>query len=186
MKKFVYLCLVLLALSSCAKKEVKDMANGCDVNGACAVDFASTSDYENHLKNGKFTKISFKEVLGKIDNKEDFLVIYSFSTCPWCVALMPELSKLTNEYDQNVYYVDVRPEGVDLRTEDNMDYVANYEKVKEIAKKDKIYVPAFVKFVKGEAVMYHEGTLEDHNAKEEALSQAQKTALIDILSNFFK
>lgn len=60
-----------------------------------------------------FNKITYQEVINKIENKEDFVLCISQTTCTHCQSYKPKLEKVANKYQINIYYIDV-----DLLTEE--------------------------------------------------------------------
>ena len=52
-----------------------------------------------------FNKIKYTELIEKIENKEDFVLLISRTTCSHCVTYKPKLKDLANEYIVNVYYI---------------------------------------------------------------------------------
>ena len=74
----ILLCLALtLALSSC-EKEDHIMEN-----------YPGLTDNKHIIK-----ELSLKEVTEKVSNKETFVLVFGFSECPWCQAIMPELNEV--------------------------------------------------------------------------------------------
>lgn len=68
------------------------------------------------LGNNYFSKIEYKEIINKIENKEDLVLLISQTTCSHCAAYKPKLKDVSNEYEIDVYYIDV-----DLLEEDEYD-----------------------------------------------------------------
>ena len=58
-------------------------------------------------KNNKIIYSTAKEIVEKIEKNESFVVYFGFSKCPWCRSMIENLIEVSNEYDQEVYYVDV-------------------------------------------------------------------------------
>ena len=52
-------------------------------------------------------KIGYDEIIEKIENKEDFVLLISQTTCSHCANYKPKLKDVANEYKLNVYYIDV-------------------------------------------------------------------------------
>ena len=55
---------------------------------------------------GKFTKITYKEIQEKTNNKEDFILIVSRSNCSHCITYKPKVKQITRDYMITVYYID--------------------------------------------------------------------------------
>lgn len=60
-----------------------------------------------------FNEISFNDIMEKIDNKEDVVLLISQTTCSHCISYKPKLKDVANKYKLNIYYIDV-----DLLNED--------------------------------------------------------------------
>lgn len=58
-------------------------------------------------------KIGYDEIIEKIDNKEDFVLIVSQTTCSHCESYKPKVKEVANKYKLEIYYIDV-----DLLSED--------------------------------------------------------------------
>lgn len=54
-----------------------------------------------------FQEIKYKEVLRKIDSKENFVLCISQTTCSHCQAYKPKLSKIAQKYKLEIFYVEV-------------------------------------------------------------------------------
>jgi predicted bacteriocin transport accessory protein len=51
-------------------------------------------------------KIELDNLIEKIDNKEDFILLVSQTTCSHCASYKPKLEKVTNKYKLNIYYIE--------------------------------------------------------------------------------
>lgn len=60
-----------------------------------------------------FNEIDYEELMEKIENKEDVVLLISQTTCTHCISYKPKLEDVANEYKVEVYYIDV-----DLLSED--------------------------------------------------------------------
>ena len=59
-------------------------------------------------KNNKFVKITPKELVKKINNKETFYVYFGSKLCPWCRSVIEKAIEVANDYDiKKIYYVDI-------------------------------------------------------------------------------
>lgn len=54
-----------------------------------------------------FSEIQYKELMEKIENKEDIVLLISQTTCTHCISFKPKLEEVANEYKVNIYYIDV-------------------------------------------------------------------------------
>ena len=59
-------------------------------------------------KNNKFVKITPKELVKKINNKETFYVYFGSKLCPWCRSVIEKADEISrkNKIDK-VYYIDI-------------------------------------------------------------------------------
>lgn len=51
---------------------------------------------------------SAKEILKMMEEKKSFVVYFGFDSCPWCRSVVENVSKISKELDENIYYVDVK------------------------------------------------------------------------------
>ena len=52
-------------------------------------------------------KLSYTEVIEKIDNKETFILCITATDCIHCNEYKPKLKKISNKYDITIYYTDI-------------------------------------------------------------------------------
>ena len=57
--------------------------------------------------NDNLVRLSYDEIMEKIDNKESFTLCISRTTCSHCNVYKPKLRKVANKYDIKIYYTDV-------------------------------------------------------------------------------
>ena len=60
----------------------------------------------NSSDNG-LVELNYNELATKIENKEDFVVCISRTTCSHCDDYKPKLRKVANKYKINIYYTDI-------------------------------------------------------------------------------
>lgn len=58
------------------------------------------------LSKSYLAEIKYDEVMEKIDNDEDFILLVSQTTCTHCMDYKPKLEKVANKYKINVYYIE--------------------------------------------------------------------------------
>ena len=61
---------------------------------------------KNNENSDNFKEVSFREVKDMFDNKEDFVLCITQTTCSHCATFKPKLEKLANEYDIEIYYME--------------------------------------------------------------------------------
>ena len=64
-------------------------------------------------KPGELKKITYNEIKEKLDNKEDFILIVSRSTCSHCTSYKPKVEQVAKNYKITVYYIDYDEEKKD-------------------------------------------------------------------------
>ena len=52
------------------------------------------------------SKISYDEVIKKLDNKDTFVLLISQTTCSHCATYKPKLKEITKDYNLDIYYID--------------------------------------------------------------------------------
>ena len=100
--------IVIFTLTACENKD--------------AIDFKKNHEALNNVvnKNGKkhrtitiskdnpFVKSSAKEVIEKIENKENFYVYFGSALCPWCRSVIEKAVEVANNNGiDKIYYVDI-------------------------------------------------------------------------------
>lgn len=68
----------------------------------------------NNKETGNLIELTYKEVKEKIDNKDDFILVISQSTCSHCATYKPKLQEITKDYNLNIYFINI-----DLESEEN-------------------------------------------------------------------
>lgn len=93
-----------------AKKKIMILVVLCLVilAGALTADFV--------LAKGYLKEIKYDELIKKLDNKDDIVLLISQTNCSHCASYKPKLKKVANEYEVVVYYIDI-----DLLEEDEYD-----------------------------------------------------------------
>lgn len=54
-----------------------------------------------------YDEIGFDELMQKIDNKEDFLLLIGSATCTACKSFKPTINKVIKDYKLDIKYIDV-------------------------------------------------------------------------------
>lgn len=201
MKKLLSLLLVLV-LTGCQQAtpptSTASTSNGCDITVECDVigEKADMSAYEDFMDTDHvFKEITMAQGNELLQSDKTFVLYYGFSTCPWCVEVLPILNDVAKENGMEVEYVNVRPTGTDstndIRVDTNPDYVQLVELTKEyLSTTDegvkRLYVP-FVFFVKdGEIVASHQDTFPEHDAHERKMTEDEVSRLTTIYDDGFK
>lgn len=61
----------------------------------------------NSNSNSNLIKLNYKEILEKIENKDNFVLCVSSSECMHCNEYKPKLKKIANRYDLKIYYINI-------------------------------------------------------------------------------
>ena len=57
------------------------------------------------VNNNKLIKLSYTELIEKVENKDSFVLCVTATECIHCQEYKPKLKKISNKYDINIYYV---------------------------------------------------------------------------------
>lgn len=126
-----------------------------------------------------------EEILDIINNKEDAMIYFGFSDCPWCRNMLGTLTEATADKKQIIYYVDIKEirnvyevvddeivettkgdsayyELLDILSDNLSDYSIKDDNQEEYQTNTKrIYGPSVITLTKGELKDIHVGTHED-------------------------
>ena len=87
----------------------------------CLVLLVGAFIVDNIIANYYFSKIGYKEIIEKIEDKEDLILLISQTTCSHCENYKPKLKDVAKKYKLHVYYIDI-----DLLEEDEYDELDSY------------------------------------------------------------
>ena len=73
----------------------------------CLVVLVAAFIGDRKLSKSYLVEIKYNEVIEKIKNKEDFILLISQTTCTHCASYKPKLESVANEYKIKMYYVQV-------------------------------------------------------------------------------
>lgn len=96
-KKIIILCVVALIL----------------LVGALVADKIISKNY--------FNEITYQEIITKMNNKDNFVLCITQTTCSHCISYKPKLEKVANKYKVDTYYIEV-----DLLQEDEKKELSKY------------------------------------------------------------
>jgi len=63
--------------------------------------------YNIFIKNNKFIKLNYSEIVDKVNNNESFILCVTATECVHCNQYKPKLKKASNKYDITIYYTDI-------------------------------------------------------------------------------
>ena len=61
----------------------------------------------NYLNKSNLKEINIKEVIEKVNNKENFVLCISKTTCTHCNSYKPKLDKISKKYNLEIFYIDI-------------------------------------------------------------------------------
>ncbi len=73
----------------------------------CVVVLVAALIGDKNLNRSYLVEVKYNEIIEKIKNKEDFIVLISQTTCSHCASYKPKLESVANEYKIEMYYVQV-------------------------------------------------------------------------------
>ena len=68
-----------------------------------------------------FKELGYNDVIDKMENKEDFVLLVSQTGCTHCISYKPKLKEVANEHKIYIYYIDV-----DLLNDEETDNFKKY------------------------------------------------------------
>ena len=61
----------------------------------------------NQNNNKRLIELTYDEIIEKTNNKDDFILVFTHSTCSHCVTYKPKLKEIANDYNIYVYYINL-------------------------------------------------------------------------------
>ena len=68
-------------------------------------------------KDGELIEIDYEQVLEMVENKDNFVLLVSQSTCSHCATYKPKLKTIAKDYGLDIYYMDYDMENKDTQDE---------------------------------------------------------------------
>lgn len=176
-RKYLLLLLIPFALLVYGCSAAPSIGSKADMTG-----YEGLTDKENHV----FIVSDANDFIEKLDQKETFVAYFGFNTCPWCNSMISILNDLGKEYNQEILYINTRPNKRVTANNQIDHYDDLYSRIGEFWNIDPetgdnyLFVP-FVVFIKnGKVVDSHTGTIDGHFAEIMGLSQDQVDELKEI------
>lgn len=85
----------------------KSKKNAIILAGICLVILIIAIFAERNFSKSYFIKLEYNDVMEKLDNKEDFVLVLSQTTCSHCASYKPKVEEVANEYKIKLYYIEV-------------------------------------------------------------------------------
>ncbi len=152
---------------------------------------ADMSEYEGFTDTEHvFVDSNMQEIKTMMDDGESFVVYFGFSTCPWCIEALPILNETAKEFDSAVYYIDTRKDSLWTSNLDIDDYDLVVECFGDYMQYDDngvkhLYTPSVVFVKNGEVVLFHQGTVDGHNAHERTMEESEAEELRELYRSGF-
>ncbi|MFG5432816.1 thioredoxin domain-containing protein [Enterococcus faecalis] len=115
MKKFVYICLVLIIVLGSIGLYLKKRVNEekiVNTYNSTDTELREKDIYDENVE--KFTQVSATELLDSKVNMPIFLYI-GRKTCPHCRKFVAQLSKVVEKFKYNIYYLDSANVSIDKK-----------------------------------------------------------------------
>lgn len=87
----------------------------------CVVILIGAIIMDNIYGKSYLKEIKYDELVKKIEDKEDLVLLISQTTCSHCISYKPKLKNVANEYELTIYYIDV-----DLLDNDELEGLKSY------------------------------------------------------------
>ena len=161
-----------------AKTEVADLSG-----------YESMADYSGE---SRLIETDVAEAIKLINDKESFILFFSYEDCPYCNQIMPYVNEVAEETGQFVGYVDTRsdPEWQSNMDIDNYDLVIKYfgdYLQKDEDGKDHLYTPDIYFIKNGKVVARHDGVIPGEDLDpSRPLTSGQEETLKETLKEKFR
>jgi len=134
---FTIILFAVLGVSGCDKKvknedALKFKEDYEKYNGVVNESNGNTYRTVNISEDNAFVYKTEDEIVDMMNNKETFAVYFGFNTCPWCRSVIETLDSVSKDLKvDTIYYVNIRPDGVDIRDTITVNEDKTYETTKE-------------------------------------------------------
>ena len=58
-------------------------------------------------------ELTYDEIIEKMNNKEDFILVITHSTCSHCATYKPKLKEIAKDYNINIYYINIDSDSIE-------------------------------------------------------------------------
>lgn len=181
-RKHLLLLLLPLTLLVCGCAATPSIGSKADMTG-----YEGLTDKTDHV----FIVSDANDFIKRLDQKDTFVAYFGFNTCLWCNSMISILNDLGKEYNQEILYINTRPNKRVTANNQIDHYDELYSRIGEYWNIDPetgdnyLFVP-FVAFVKnGQVIVSHMGTVEGHIPDMMDLTQEHVEELTQIYSNGF-
>lgn len=116
-------------------------------------------------------------IISRIENKDEGIYYFGFSTCPWCVELLPLLDETLEQNEKQAFVVNTRGE------EFTDELRERTETIFRTYQEGDLTVPFLIIISDKGEVKTHIGTVEGHDAQSVKLSEQQEEELRNLLNS---
>ena len=183
----VLMSLAMMVLPACGSKDA-----GASLDKFPVADMSAYEGLEGYEGDLPFVDVTVQEVHELMEKKATFVLIASFSSCPWCNAVIKDFVEVANDEGAKIAYINTRKKSEwknNMQIDDYDLFVADFGEFLEIDDNgaEHLYVP-HVFFVKnGEVVHEHQGAIPAMGSDPNmVLSAEQHEELKDIYREGFE
>ena len=135
-----------------------------------------------------FRRTTMKESFRLVDEGATGILYFGYSTCPYCLKVVPILNDLAKKYGQMVYYIDVFNEQDKISDDDINRYLDMYVDFLETDDGEPVfYVPQVFVIVNGQVIDGHVGAVDSYDPSTQTqLTAEQKEELTWILESMVR
>lgn len=69
----------------------------------------------NNKEKGELLELNYTTLSEKLNNKDDFILVITQSTCSHCATYKPKLINIAKDYNLNIYYINIDLESKDTQ-----------------------------------------------------------------------
>lgn len=115
-------------------------------------------------------------VISRIEQQEEGIYYFGFSSCPWCVELLPILDESLEQNGKQAYVVNTRGERFTENLRERLNRFYQTHQVGELS------VPFLVVISEDGDIETHVGTVVGHDAHASKMTAAQEEELTNLLN----
>ena len=194
MKKLIVCLLAFVVLSGCAQKTETQFKEYDVPEGEhkvielmnVPVDMTEYQGFkdEDHV----YRRTTMRESFRLVEEQATGILYFGYTTCPYCLQVVPVLNDLAKKYGQMVYYIDVFSTVDSISDEDIDRYLEMYEDFLEKEDGEPVfYVPQVFVIVNGQVIDGHVGAVDSFDPSTQSkLTPEQKDELVYILESMVR
>ena len=135
-----------------------------------------------------YRRTTMKESFRLLDEEASGILYFGYSSCPYCLQVVPILNDLAKKYNQTVYYIDVYHTSDTISDADIDRYLNDYEDFLTIEDGEPVfYVPQVFVIMNGQVIDGHTGALDSFDPSvQSSMTQQQKEELTLILESMIR